>query len=362
MPMKQASSTINRFREFCKQYIPLIDASMDTFFKKKIHDAEIPDIRELYTHLAEYCMRDGKRIRPLVLLASCFGYGSVWNRDDIVRMASVLEMMHSFLLIQDDIIDRSDLRRGGMSLHRVCGDRYEKCSHNETIGNDVALILGDVLFANALEIMSETSISSRLKDRFLKIIAATLEVTAWGQTLDIINSASRTILSPRETATQIALLKTAYYTIYYPMLLGYSLAGRNSPKEKERIMAFALPLGQAFQIRDDILGVFGREQVTGKSADSDILEGKITLLISGAIESLHGKERDLFLSLFMKKHKLKRDVSTIRKLIERSGSLDSAKERHWEFVEQSRWRLADLAISSDYHDILHGLVDQVAII
>lgn len=360
--MKQSLTPISRFRDFSKQYIPLIDESMEGFFKSKMRDAEIPEIRAMYALLSEYCLREGKRVRPLVLLASCFGYGSAWNRNDIVRSASVLEMMHSFLLIQDDIIDRSPLRRGGKSLHLACGECYGGRSHNESIGGDIALILGDVLFANALEIMADTGVSPRLKNRFMKLVASALEITAWGQTLDILHSASRAIDSPRETATRIAMMKTAYYTIYYPMLMGYALAGKDSPKEKERIRAFALPLGQAFQIRDDILGVFGKEDATGKSADSDIMEGKITLLVSNAIESLRGKDLDLFVSLFTKKHKQKRDVAAIRKLIQRSGSLDSAKERHWEFVEQSRWRLADLAVSAEYHDILHGLVDLVAVI
>ncbi|MBP7737322.1 MAG: polyprenyl synthetase family protein [Spirochaetes bacterium] len=360
--MKKTSPSSNSFRDFGKQYVPLIDASMKEYFKLKISGAEMPDIREMYGLLSEYCMRDGKRVRPLVLLASCFGYGSVWNRDDLVRMASVLEMMHSFLLIQDDIIDRSALRRGGKSLHLVCDDSYGKRSHDEAIGSHIALILGDVLFANALEIVGSTGISPRLKDRFMKNLSATLEVTAWGQTLDILHSAARTYTSNRETATQIAMMKTAYYTVYYPMLMGYALTGRDSPREKERIRAFALPLGQAFQIRDDILGVFGKENDTGKPADTDIVEGKITILISNAAESLRGKDHDLFISLFTKKRKQKRDVAIIRKMIERSGSLDSARERLWEFVEQSRWRLADLSVSAEYHEVLHGLVDMIAVL
>jgi len=360
--MKKPSSPSSSFQDFSKQYVPLIDAMMKEFFTIKMNGADIPEIRDMYGLLSEYCMRDGKRVRPLVLLASCFGYGSVWNRDDLVRMAAVLEMTHSFLLIQDDIIDRSPLRRGGKSLHLLCGERYGMRSHDEAIGSHIALILGDVLFANALEIVGAAGISPRLKDRFMKNLSATLEVTAWGQSMDILHSASRTYTSTRETATQIAMMKTAYYTVCYPMLMGYALTGRDSPREKERIRAFALPLGQAFQIRDDILGVFGKENDTGKPSDTDIVEGKITILISNAAESLRGKERDLFLALFTKKRKQKRDVSMIRKMIERSGSLDSARERHWEFVEQSRWRLADLSVSAEYHEVLHGLVDMIAVL
>lgn len=333
---------------------------MREFFGKKTRDTDLPMVREMYGHLAEFCAREGKRVRPLLLIASCVGYGGGRNRDDIVRVASVLEMLHSFLLIQDDVIDRSDLRRGGKTLHMICKDLYGKDSHNPGIGNDIALILGDVLMANLHEIVGAAAIPPRSKDRFMSLIGRMLEITAWGQILDVLNSNSKRIRSPRETAEQIAMMKTAHYTVYYPMLMGHALAGRDSVKEVERIRGFSFPLGMAFQIRDDILGVFGSEKNTGKPSDSDILEGKMTLLVNGAIENLDGKDRRKFLSLFTKKRKDRGDVKAIRTMIIRSGSLETVKEMHSGLVEQSRQRLSDLSITEEYRAVLAGLVDIMA--
>jgi geranylgeranyl diphosphate synthase type I len=358
--MKRPPSPSSRFRRFSGRYIPRIDASMRDFFNKKILDARLPVIREMYALLAEYCMREGKRVRPLVMLLACFGYGEEKNADDIVPIAAVLEMMHSFLLIQDDIIDRSDLRRGGQSLHLLCGRRYGGGSHNREIGSDIALILADVLFAGALKIIYESNVPHLAKNRFMSIFSDTYEITAWGQILDILNSRARRIVSPGETALQIATMKTAYYTVYYPMLMGYALAGKNSGRERTLIRDFSLPLGLAFQIRDDILGVFGKEKATGKPSDSDIIEGKITLLVDGVLERLDRRERGLFISLFTKSKKEKRDIEKIRSIIEESGSLAAAKLRHRELVDASRRRLSRLSITGPYRMALGGLVDLIA--
>lgn len=354
--MRKPSSPVDRFRTFSAEYVPRIDAFMKEFFDGRTDGAELPEIREMYSFLAEYCARDGKRVRPLVMLASCHGYGGDAGSVDIIRIAAVLEMMHSFLLVQDDIIDRSALRRGGKALHVVCGERFGRGSHNPEIGSHLALILADVLFSGAIGIIAGSGVPPRAKDRFMKIFADTYEITSWGQVLDILNSASRKISSPGETALRIATMKTAYYTVYFPMLMGYALAGRNSDRERERIREFSLPLGLAFQIRDDILGIFGKEESTGKPSDSDILEGKRTLLVDGAIERLDGRDRDRFVSLFTKKSKEKKDIDKIRAMIRESGSLDAARCRHGELVDLSREGLARLNIDNSRRKVLGGLV------
>lgn len=332
---------------------------MREFFDGRADCAELPEMREMYRFLAEYCGRDGKRVRPLVMLASCFGYGGDARSAEMIRIAAVIEMMHSFLLIQDDIIDRSTLRRGGKALHVVCGVRYGRGSHNPDIGSSLALILSDVLFSGAVGIIAGTKIPPRAKDRFLNIFAETYEITSWGQVLDILNSASRKIHSPGETALRIATMKTAYYTVYFPMLMGYALAGRDSARERGLIREFSLPAGLAFQVRDDILGIFGNEGATGKPSDSDILEGKMTLLVDGAIERLEGRDRERFIALFTKKKKEKRDVAHIRALIRESGSLDAARRRHGELVALSRKGLARLNVGESSRRVLAGLVAMI---
>jgi geranylgeranyl diphosphate synthase, type I len=354
--MSKSASPADRFSTFGAEYIPRIDEFLKDFFNGKMAGAELPEIREMYSFLAEYCSREGKRVRPLVMLISFFGYGGGRDSEDIIRIAAVLEMMHSFLLIQDDIIDRSELRRGNKALHVLCGERYGRDSHNPGIGGHLALILADVLFSGAIGIIARSGISPAAKDRFMKIFADTYEITSWGQILDILNSGSRKIASPGDTALRIATMKTAYYTVFYPMLMGHALAGRDSNVEQELIGEFSLPLGLAFQIRDDILGTFGNEETTGKPSDLDIAEGKITLLVDGAIERLDGREREKFIALFTRKNKEKKDIAKIRTIIDESGSLEAARRRHRELVDQSRKGLARLNIENDCRLLLDGLV------
>jgi geranylgeranyl diphosphate synthase, type I len=355
----QKSSPHERFRRFSRRYAPRIDAGINSFFEGKIRSAKLPMIREMYEILLEYCARDGKRLRPLVLLMSYLGYGG-GGRDAVVRASAALELMHSFLLIQDDIIDRSPLRRGGKSLHEICGEKYMAMTHNENIGSDISLVLADILFANALEIISESAVPLREKNRFLKIFSATYEITALGQIFDILHSSPMMIEEPLETPLEIASMKTAYYTIYHPMLMGYMLTGKNSAREKGLIEKFSIPLGLAFQLKDDISGVFGNEKATGKPSDSDIKEGKFTVIIESALRALKGKDRERFVELFTKKKKSGKDAEIIRELIRKSECMDEVTRIYRGFIDESYEILPELALVEEYRLILKGLIEAVA--
>ena len=357
--MTTATSELDLYASFSKTYAPRVDAVMAEYFNGRVRGASMPLVRRMFGDLKEYCSRDGKRVRPLIMILSYFGYGGARGRD-VERIAVALELLHACLLIQDDIIDRSPLRRGGASMHLLCGKKYRGNTRNPNVGGDIALILSDVLFANALEIISGSDFPLKTRNSFLRIFSDALEITAWGQILDIMNSHPKKVESPRETAQQIATMKTAYYTIYYPLLMGYALAGRDSEKEKELIRDFALPLGLAFQLRDDILGVFGTDTAIGKSADSDILEGKITLLVDCTIKNLKKADRARFISLFTRSGKDRAVIEKIREMIRRSGSLDEVRERHRELIEESRRALAGLGMKKEYRSIMLGMMSIIS--
>jgi geranylgeranyl diphosphate synthase type I len=350
---------LDRFNMFRNEYTPLVNASMDDFFSRRIDEATLPVIREMYTLLKEYCRREGKRVRPLILLMSYFGYGGA-RSDDVIRMSSVLEMMHSFLLIQDDIIDRSVLRRGGKSLHLVCGEKYDGLTHNKNIGMDISLILADILVMDSLAVVAEAGVDDVIKNRFMRIFADAYWKTAWGQILDTLHSHPRSIERPEETVRRIALMKTAYYTVVSPMLMGYVLTGGDSPDEKRLIEQFSVPLGLAFQNRDDYLGMFGEEDDTGKPSDSDIVEGKATFLISGALRILEGGERRRFMRTATKKKKGGRDIERIRKMIRTSGSIGLVADLHRGLVDESSAVLPELGLADEFKAIARGLIELVS--
>lgn len=348
------------FAGYLNTTIQQVDGLLDSFFQRKINEAQMPMVGDMYRFLHEYCRRDGKRIRPILLMLGYEGYRGLINRqNEILKLALALELMHSFLLIQDDIIDKSELRRGGKALHLLTQDHFKNMTHTSTIGADVALVLGDVLFTNALELISDAAISRKVKEEYMNIFFKTYEKTAWGQIMDTVYSLPKKLSMDPELPLQISSMKTAYYTIYYPLLMGHVLSGRRNGEEEKAIEEFALPLGLAFQLRDDLLGVFARSSEIGKSSDSDIEEGKATLLVYETLERLKGEEKRRFSSAFTKQKKNARDIAFIRKAMETSGARESVVATQRQYIHDARHALDRLRLRDRVRVRLHGLVDML---
>ena len=343
----------NAFDAFSRCYGPRIDAGIHAFFERARSNPPFPEAADWYAILEEYCTRGGKRLRPLILCASYHGYRRGRERD-VAPFAVALELMHSMFLIQDDIIDRAAMRRGGEALHLTWGKRSDAGK-----GEAVALIMGDILMAGILDILARSRVDYTSQQRFTALLSSTMAMTACGQVLDILHSSIGDAVDAEKTALQIAVMKTAHYTISSPMIMGRALAGGAAGAEDDRIRAFAVPLGVAFQIRDDILGVFGREETTGKPADSDLAEGKMTLLVSGAMQRLAGSARDRFMKIISCPNKTPRDIHEARRMIRESGSLDAARDRHRMLIEDSRRRLCALRIAEDSRAFFAGLIDMI---
>lgn len=358
--MMKPDNSENYFLSFGGRYVPKIDGFMKSFFSKKKIKPEYEFISGFYDDLEEYNLRNGKRIRPLLLLLSCIGYGGNGKgTGEIVKIAAVLEIMHNFLLIQDDIIDRSELRRGEKTLHILCGEKYGPLTGNRRIGSDVSLILADVLFANAVEIIADAKIDISLKNEFLKLFARTYEMTAWGQILDCLYSLPAEIID-ESIPDKIGTIKTAYYTVYYPLMMGLLLSGKRTKTEERRIRDFALPLGLAFQVRDDILGVFASAADIGKSSESDLIEGKLTHLIIDTLATLDEHEKVRFTEIFGKEEKSRKDIAYLQKAVTESGCLGLSRDRLDRLVVESRRALVKLGIDEKGKKRLSSFVDMVS--
>jgi geranylgeranyl diphosphate synthase, type I len=349
------------FARFGREHIPAIDGFIRDYFTEKIASVEPRFMAGFYEDILEYINRDGKRVRPLVLLASYLGYRRRFrSTGEAVKAASVLEIMHAMLLMQDDMIDRASLRRGKRAFHLLMQDRYSSWTYNETIGNDITIVVADILFADALEIISGIAASRAVKDRFLQVFSSTYQITAGGQLLDSLYSLSKKIPEAGDAPMLISTMKTSYYTIYYPLLMGYMLSGKHDHNEISRIREFSIPLGIAFQLRDDILGVFASGDQIGKSADSDIREGKLTLLVRFALEAFDEEERDRFMELFLNTDKTDGDVREIRLMMAASGARERAGETLRVLIDDALLKLRSLSVSPGTGDVLRGLVDMIA--
>ncbi len=359
MPGKKQSSR-DTFRAFSHEYVPLIDRFIDDYFSEKSAGAGLPFMGEMYSDIKKYCLRDGKRIRPLLLLNAYNGYTKGFRKTaEVIKLGAAVEIMHSFLLVQDDIIDRAEMRRGGEALHILLGKRYSSVTTNPLIGTDIASVLADVMFSSAIDIICGAKLRERIKISFMNVFSRTYEKTAWGQILDSLNTMPRSIDAGSDAPMMISLMKTAWYTMVYPVTMGYVLSGGNGRNELKAIEEFGVPLGIAFQIRDDILGVFGVESDTGKPNDSDIHEGKITLLVQNTMQKIDGAELEKFKGILLSQSKSEDDVRYIRDTIKTSGALDETIDRHRELIEEAGDKLDELRIGSYNRKFLAGVVESV---
>ena len=359
MPVKKKSSR-DIFREFSHEHIPLIDKFIADYFDAKADDAALPFMKEMYADIKEYCLRDGKRIRPLLLINGYNGYKKGFRKtSEIVKLGAAVEIMHSFLLVQDDIIDRAEMRRGGEALHILLGKRYSSVTTNPLIGTDIASVLADVMFSSAIDIICGAELRDRVKVSYMDVFSRTYEKTAWGQILDSLNTMPAAIDSKSDAPMMISLMKTAWYTMVYPITMGYVLSGGAGRKELKAIEEFGVPLGVAFQVRDDILGVFGIESDTGKPNDSDIHEGKFTLLVHNTMQKLDENELDKFKAVLLSQSKSEADVDYIRGTIKESGALDETIHSHRNLIAEAEDKLDELRIKSYNRELLRGVVESV---
>jgi geranylgeranyl diphosphate synthase type I len=265
----------------------------------------------------------GKRIRP----AFCYwGYrtSAAGHVREAVRASASLELLHTFAIVHDDIMDSSEERRGVPTVHVLRGLNVA------LLVGDLALVLADALFLGAGFPEDRMALAFEWYSRMRQQVIA-------GQYLDLELSSDPFVTEDR--ARWVAVLKSGRYSIEHPLVIGACLAGADDARVAG-IRAFGAPLGEAFQLRDDLLGTFGDRSSTGKPVDSDIREGKRNVLYAKTVAALSGAERDFFVRRWGGGSSLeKTEIEHLRGLVESSGAR-AATER----------LLADLAADS-----LHAL-------
>ena len=231
----------------------------------------------LFESINEFARRSGKRIRPTLFVIGYLGYSGK-TAPFLYRSAASLELLHDFMLVHDDIIDKSNTRRGQPSMHVVL-NRYLKNRHDiKFTGEDLAIIAGDVIYAMALHAFLSVREDARNKEAsFKKLIEAAL-YTGTGEFIELILSLKNVDAITKNDIYKVYDLKTANYTFSTPLVMGATLAGAPK-KEINKLYNYGIYLGRAFQIQDDILGTFSEEKEIGKSNTTDLQEAKKTILI-----------------------------------------------------------------------------------
>jgi geranylgeranyl diphosphate synthase type I len=296
-------------------------------------------------HLATF-LAGGKRVRPTLLLLG-YAAGGGTDRDAAMGPALALELLHTCALLHDDVIDRAATRRGRPTVHHAVASQHRAAGWaGEPLryGEAVAILLGDLAFVQADELFLEAAVpADALLAGFRRFTVLREEVMA-GQYLDLHAATAR--LTDRDLALTIATLKSGRYSVARPLEIGALLAGADAALVAG-LGAVGDPLGRAFQVRDDLLGLFGEEARTGKSAASDLVEGKRTLLIAEAAARLDPDDRARLEAGLGDPELSAADAAELRDLIGSCGARAAAERYVDRAVDEALEALARLDLDGD---------------
>jgi geranylgeranyl diphosphate synthase type I len=307
---------------------PRVDKALAAFLAAR--RAQLLQIDEALTDVADaievFVLAGGKRLRPAFAYWGYRGAGGI-DSDAVVTAVSALELVQASALIHDDLMDRSDTRRGEPSVHRrfeALHTASEWRGGSAAFGDSAAVLLGDLTLVWSDELLHTSGVDPVDLARARPVFDQMRTEVNVGQYLDVLTQATgdRTV----ERASKVARFKAAKYTVERPLELGAALAG--APRSlREAYAGFGLPLGEAFQLRDDVLGVFGDPVRTGKPAGDDLREGKRTYLVACAYAALDAPGRAA-LEAGLGDPGLDDDgVARLRSLISSSGALARTEER-----------------------------------
>jgi geranylgeranyl diphosphate synthase type I len=274
--------------------------------------------------LDSFLLDGGKRLRPLFAYAGFCTTGLIPSPEDIRAIAS-LELLQACALIHDDLMDGSDTRRGKPAIHRHFENLHQAgamAGLSEKFGEAAAVLLGDLALVWSDHMLHTSGVTRNALLSALSIHdEMRIELMA-GQYLDIRESGEK---SPSvDRSLRIARYKSGKYTIERPLHLGLALAQEDS-RERKNLMdilsAYGLPLGEAFQLRDDALGIFGDPAVTGKPAGDDLREGKRTVLMAMALERANAAGRSLIESALGDPALTNERVEAVRAAIVETGAV-----------------------------------------
>ncbi len=299
-----------------------VQGALDVFLAgQRAFLAEVsPDLDPMVTWLTGL-LAGGKRLRP----AFCFwAYVGVGGTDlaGAIRAASSLELVQACALIHDDVMDDSSTRRGMPAAHEAFAALHARSGWTgdaRRFGDGAAILLGDLCLSWADELLYRSGLETEALERAKGVYDLMRAELMAGQYLDIVEQARGG--GSLAGALRVVRYKSAKYTIERPLHLGALLAGA-SAEQVECLTDFGLPLGEAFQLRDDVLGVFGDPAQTGKPAGGDLREGKRTVLVAAALDSANPAQAQVLAERLGDKDLTDEQVDQVRRLFVATGALD----------------------------------------
>ncbi|MEU7747178.1 polyprenyl synthetase family protein [Nonomuraea sp. NPDC049158] len=332
-----------------------VDAALRTFVQRQLPapgDTELEPLRAA----AEDLLSGGKRLRP----AFCYwGWRGAGGTDvpGIFTAAASLELLQASALVHDDVMDKSDLRRGMPSAHRRFEAIHEKSGWHgsaEQFGEGAAILLGNLLLIWSGEMWRSSGLPPESLSAAQPVHDHMRTELMCGQYLDLLEQAHGE--NTFESALRVALYKSGKYSVEQPLRLGLVLAaGSLEPWMDELCMEYGRRVGIAFQLRDDILGVFGDPAQTGKPAGDDLREGKRTMLIARTLASAAPGDAETVRALLGDPGLDEDGVATLRGIIDGTGALRQCEDMIGDYLGEALTFLGKVPITPDARAALSDL-------
>ncbi|MHA2425646.1 MAG: polyprenyl synthetase family protein [Candidatus Thorarchaeota archaeon] len=316
------------FERIWAEELKVVNTTLSDYLDFRIKEAsKISDHnQEFYQNLKEYFMRGGKRLRPILVAIGYKAINDSVEVENLYRAALSVEILHNGSLVHDDLIDHDETRRGGPTFHARYRDNYLKKSSNKEKAFDWgmtnAILGGDCLINMGSQAIHDSNLEAEVASKCLWYYNDAFQSLVDGVHLEM-NMIYMEDISP-EIYLTMNKMKTAVL-FYRSLEIGATIA-KATESQLSALYEFGLKVGQAFQIQDDILGSFGDEAKTGKSADGDIKEGKKTMLLLQSYINANSEQKAILDALVGKDGISNEEVEKVRNTFKASGGFDATNK------------------------------------
>jgi geranylgeranyl diphosphate synthase type I len=352
------------FNKTLSKYKRIVDSKITALFDNKILDST-GFINSSYVYLKEFLLRGGKRLRPVMAILA---YKSLCNQDEekIYLPAVGIELFHNSSLIHDDIMDEDGERRGMPSMHKhfekvYLQDYEEKRSNggifskmSERFGVSIAILQGDILYALTESCFTDSSFEAETCRRALDVINKTYRKISEGQILDILSEVKTDFAE--DDCLELIETKTAY--LFKAAIQVGAIFSQTSAEQMEALSQYALNIGMAFQLQDDLLDI--NPGLKGHALGSDIKRGKRTLLMLKALEKASEKQKKILLAAFGNYKADQNKIKAASDVLYDTGAVDDVKSLAFQKLREGQSCLANTGLTQEGRFFFEGLIDFLA--
>lgn len=327
-----------------------LEVQLERFFEDQRQAAETlaPEACELVEAIERLTLRGGKRLRPALMIAAFRAVAPERDWTDTLDAGAALELLQSYFLIHDDWMDRDEERRGGPAVHVSLREAHGGDAH---LGGSLAILAGNLASAHAWELLTRGVVVEPRRTQAIEVFLRVHQEVVFGQQLDLLGSPNVSVMQQ---------LKTGSYTVRGPLDLGAALADA-TPLQAEALRAFGAPLGEAFQMRDDLLGTFGDPEQIGKPVGSDLRAGKQTALMVALGERASASEAEAVRAVLGDAEASEEAIDRARDALVSSGAKAWVEAQVEDLVQRAEEALRGAPLSPPGTDMLRELARRLAV-